>query len=223
MLSKKMCSGYGCTIDNGNRQTCISVVQSYQTVSIASCVSSSPGSVTSFAIPTVASWSESSSSGIESITAFTVEAPLIDIRWRPRDLVALSTSMSAATVSSTGSTSTSTSSQTGSPTPDPGLSTAAKVAIGVVIPVVILAIIAGALLIWRRRRTRQKGEGAQVAHHYQEVKPHSPDHNPAELRGEQVYEMENSARQPELDNGKNAVQERHELAGDDPVRDLPKP
>ncbi|KAK5114899.1 hypothetical protein LTR62_002058 [Meristemomyces frigidus] len=207
-------SGFNCVINGNNVQTCTSIVASYETVELASCVSSSFGSTTNLGIPAA----ETVSSEVSSLTELVVQAPMIDIRWRPQDLTAAGmgtlTSLSAAATNS-GTSSGSTSSAT--VTPAPGLDTSAEIAIGVTIPVVVLALLAAVFAFWRRRRRVQRRLPAgEVAYQYEVVKGHSEDAAPAELRGRPLYEMEYLPAAQEMEGRTSQGGERHELAGDDP-------
>ncbi|PNY29725.1 Uncharacterized protein TCAP_00361 [Tolypocladium capitatum] len=96
------------------------------------------------------------------------------------------TDLTSATTSATDSTSSADPQSTSGSASSSGLSTGARAAIGVVVPLVVLAILAGALLWWRRRR-RLRAPGGPL----EDGKTQPPGH--AELHGEHVQEMMGTA------------------------------
>lgn len=132
-------------------------------------------------------------------------APMIELRFQSSDLPV---STSATPTSSLDTPQTDSTKGKNEPKSE-GLSTGAKAAIGVCVPVFVLALFAGAVFFWRRRRNRSKPDQPQVAYAYEKPPAH-------QLQGNPVYEMDDQRRTSELGSKVLSSHERHEMRGSDP-------
>lgn len=171
-------------------------MNNYATAVVGTCSNGETANVRDLTVPYVLTGSSASTYQGAEVTQFQVFAPLIDIRWQSSDR-SRSTSSGA---------SPATASHTGPAKNNTGLSTGAQAGIGVGVAVGALAILLGALFLWRRRRkTSRNGEPPQAV---QEVK-HEVDGNP-------VYELEEEREMPEAGHKSPPWHERHEVRGSDP-------
>lgn len=204
-------SGFGCAWDGGV-QSCYSVASSGATVALGTCES---GSTQQFSYATFPNGGTtvvqaSTTNVVNGMDSFTVQAPLVEIRWKSSDLPASATSET--TPSSTASSISNSDSSS-------GLSTGAIAAIAVVIPVVAIAALVGAFLLWRRRK-KSPGKGQNLLElDGSEVDKSSPytDKKPAGDRPP-LQEMESNDARHEM--GTEAA--THELEGDRPSHEAQK-
>lgn len=180
-------------------QVCTSVATSGDAFPTASC-SSGTATAGSLTLPTTTTATVQQVGVVSTyVTAMTHFAPMFEIRWQSSDLPSSSTEDQTPSLSSSATAN-----------PSPGLSTGAKAGIGTAVPLAVLAMIAAALLLWRRRRTKSRQE-AGVA------QPKEPS-NAGQVEMEQapstmIAEMDTTKRPREMPAKTSWSPDRYELPG----------
>ncbi|KAF2164814.1 hypothetical protein M409DRAFT_56188 [Zasmidium cellare ATCC 36951] len=208
-------SGFGCAWVKGY-QSCYSYASSGASVALGTC---DRGTTQQFSYMTLPNGGttvvqESTTNVVNGMETFTVQAPLVEIRWRHRDLPATATSSEAPS-------NTASIAPTSTPDSSSGLSTGATVAIAVVIPVVVIAAFAAAFFV--RRNRKKKKSPVQTQNLLELDNDRSDDKNisysdqmPA---GHAIQEMGADNRRHEI----GAEERRYELADNIPVAREAKP
>ncbi|KAK4494965.1 hypothetical protein PRZ48_014321 [Zasmidium cellare] len=154
---------------------------------------------------------ESTTNVVNGMQTFTMQAPLVEIRWRPTDRPATATS--SETPSNTASASPTSTSDSSS-----GLSTGATVAIAVVIPVVVIAALVAAFFLWRNRKRNKSSAQSRTlleldGNHSDDKNVPYTDHKTTNNAAGGMQEMGTDDRRHELET----EERRYELADNTPA------
>jgi hypothetical protein len=193
--------GFSCTTIQSNIQTCEQLLAGTGSAVLGICSDGATVDVSTQTVPLVEYYSGTSSSVPVTVSQIAVMAPLIDIRWQASD-----TTKSTSTKAPAGGQESSRGSSPGSDAvaPSSGLSSGAEAGIGVAVAIAVIAVLLGAVLIWRRkRRSGSKNSNFTTQH---------------ELQGNPLHELEHSEQRQEMMPLGYAWNDKSELRGSEPER-----